>query len=62
MVLAVLLVIGQGAVVLLLVKFVRTFGVYTQQLVEIHRTNLMILEQHQEMLTRIELLRDKEAA
>lgn len=47
---AVCLILGQGIVVWLLAKFLKSFGKYTEQLVAIHATNIQIIEK-QELLT-----------
>lgn len=63
MALAVAVIIGQGAVAWLLLRLVKTFGIYTQTLVEIHRTNLMIMERNEAMVTDLDRIKDdKEAA
>lgn len=65
----VIVFLGLTCLNLLLYRFVRTFGQFTGQqaehnrvAVEIHKTNLMILEQNQEMLEDIRQLKSGEAA
>lgn len=67
--LAIMLIFGQAVVCMLLLRVVKNFGTYTERLgtlnavnVEIHRTNILILEQHQQMLDDIRQLKSGEAA
>lgn len=58
MVAAALLVLGQGIVAVLIFRFVKSFGAYTKQLVEIHNTNVQIMEKQEELTEEIARLRD----
>lgn len=69
MAVAVVLVLGQAAVCLLLLRVIKNFGTNTERLialnavnVEIHRTNILILEQNQQMLDDFRQLKSGEAA
>lgn len=50
MALGIMLVIGQAIVTGLLIRFIRTFGSYTETLRKIHDSNLVIVS-HQEAMT-----------
>lgn len=42
MLLALLIVLGEGAIIALLLYFIRTFGAYTEVLVTVHQENLVL--------------------
>lgn len=52
-----LLLVGQALVVWLLLRFVRTFGAYTNHLVATHRTALLIQTEQVAMLADIKKLK-----
>ena len=56
-VLAILIVVGQALVVWLLLRFVRTFGSYTDRLVQTHQANLRIHEEQAAILRELRALR-----
>lgn len=60
-----LVVIGQGILLLIAFRFLRTFGVYAQILLETHKQNLLIRQllaiQENELAIRAILQREREA-
>lgn len=55
---AALIVLGQGVVAYLLFRYIKVFGSYTKQLVDIHTTNIQITEKQEEITEALERLRD----
>lgn len=52
-------IIGQAIVIHYLIRVVKTFGRYSQQLVEIHHSNIMILERTEEAIGRLEIMLER---